>query len=855
MKTESKYKYLEAMPQAIIITNSEMHILYANRLFLDMLEGNARMRLDESLANLINLPDSFAFQNLPTSFAACLKGDKKADYEFKVSAIEAENDDKPEYLWLVKPVSVSENENVFFESLFDAVPFGIVLLDKDDKVLECNQAFSRLFLYERREAVGNMINDLIVPADLWETGTTLTKAVAQGKPIYRETRRRRKDGSLLDVAIIGKPFTMPDGNQLVYGIYQDIGERLAYRNTIQKEKAYFEFLFESIPYGVVLLNAKDDIVDCNSGFCQLFGYDKEEIKGKANINIVFTEKFKDEGILLRSKVSSGDRVYAESQRKHKDGRLIDVAISGRKLQMDDGAIFIFALYKDITDRKQAERALEENRQQLANLIDNLPGLVYRCRYDEEYTMLYVSESSERILGYEPEKFLTERNPISFEQLIHKPYREPIRQLWDKVLGEKISFEYEYEMDTASGESIWVWERGRGVFDETGKLLFLEGYIEDVTEHKMAEQQLQQERDLMHALMDNIPDTIYFKDLEGRFIRVNYSQARALGLKHPDDAVGKTDFDFFDHEHAKKAFDDEQFIYKTGDGLINEQEHIQTANGWRWFSASKVPLYDAHGNITGLAGVSRDLTAFKNMEQALRNSEQELLKSNKEKDKLFSVIAHDLRSPFNSFLMLTEMFNDESFGLSLEEIRELTANMHKSVSSLYDLLDNLLSWSAVQRNKVVVDKKEFDLHVFALDVISHFQTALSKKVLQVVVDIPEGMLIFTDSTMLGSILRNLLSNAIKFTPKAGEIILAADRGEDGTTTFSIKDSGIGMPQDIKNKLFTIEATGRKGTDGEPSSGLGLILVRDFANLIGGTIELETEEGKGSTFIIKIPPEKQ
>jgi two-component system, sensor histidine kinase and response regulator len=852
MKTESKYKYLEAMPQLIILTNSKMHIIYANRLFVDMIERDTNKVLDEPLANLISLPDSFALQDLPTSFVSYFKWDKKVAYEFRVSATEAEKEDESEYLWLVEPVAVSENEKVFFESLFDAVPFGIVLLDKDDKVLECNQAFSRLFLYERNEAVGNMINDLIVPTDLWETGTTLTKAVAQGKPIYSETKRRRRDGTLLDVAIIGKPFTMPDSNQLVFGIYQDIGERLAYREAIQKEKAYFEFLFESIPYGVVLLNAKDDIVDCNSGFCQLFGYEKEDIVGKENINLIFTDKFKDEGIGLRSRVSSGDRVYAESQRKHKDGRLIDVAISGRKLKMEDGSLFIFALYKDITDRKQVERALEENRQQLANLIDNLPGMVYRCRYDEYYTMLYVSESSKRILGYDPEKFTGEKT-VNFEQLIHKPYRESIRQMWDMVLAEKTSFEHEYEMDRASGDSIWVWERGRGVFDAAGQLLFLEGYIEDVTVHKLAEQQLQNERDLMQALMDNIPDTIYFKDLESRFVRVNYSQARALGLKHPDDAIGKTDFDFFDHKHAQKSFGDEQYIYKTGDALINEQEHIQTANGWRWFSASKVPLYDAHGKITGLAGVSRDLTAFKNMEQALRSSEQELRKTNKEKDKLFSVIAHDLRSPFNSFLMLTEMFNDDSFGLGVDEIRELTVNMHKSVLSLYDLLDNLLSWSAVQRNKVVVDKSSIGLVSFVNDILSYFRSSINKKNLQIELEVYDDMTIFTDKTMLGSILRNLLSNAIKFSTTGGEILIAAEVGIDGTASISIKDSGIGIPEEMKNNLFTIEAKGRKGTDGEPSSGLGLILVRDFVNLIGGSIEVESQEGKGSIFIVSIPPE--
>lgn len=400
-------------------------------------------------------------------FTVKTKSGKEIEAEITTTKIPGEKEDDVRVLGIIRDISERikmrrelEQEKAYFESLFYAVPFGTVLLDKHDRVIDANAAFTQMFQYSEEEATGKTINSLIVPDEMEKNGLYLTNAVARGQAVQTETLRKRKDGSLLDVAIIGKPFTTAGGKKLVYGIYQDISERVAFRKAIEKEKAYFQFLFESIPFGLVLLADDNIIMDCNEGFCKLFGYDKEEIIGRENINIIFTESYQEEGKMLRQKVSAGESVYAETKRKHKDGSLLDVAILGHQLRMEDGSIFVFGLYQDIGKRVQAEARLKE------------------------------------------------------------------------------------------------------------------------------------ERDLMQALMDNIPDTIYFKDLKGRFIRINYAQARALGVSDPKDAIGKTDFDFFNEAHAAKAREDEKRIFETGDGMINEQEHILTANGWRWFSVSKVPLYDS-----------------------------------------------------------------------------------------------------------------------------------------------------------------------------------------------------------------------------------------------------------------------
>ncbi|MDI6767303.1 MAG: PAS domain-containing protein [Bacteroidota bacterium] len=164
---------------------------------------------------------------------------------------------------------------------------------------------------------------------------------------------------------------------------------------------------------------------------------------------------------------------------------------------------IAGIAEDITERKLAEESLRESERKISNLVGNLPGMAYRCKNDKDWTMLYVSDGCYEITGYSPDDLIGNKE-IAFNELILEQYQTYLWEKWQKRLSEKLPFEDEYKICTANGEIKWVWERGGGIFNENGELLFLEGYIEDITDRKRAEDALRGKEAFIRAVLDNLP---------------------------------------------------------------------------------------------------------------------------------------------------------------------------------------------------------------------------------------------------------------------------------------------------------------------------------------------------------------
>ena len=537
-------------------------------------------------------------------------------------------------------------------------------------------------------------------------------------------------------------------------------------------------------------------------------------------------------------------------------------------------------------------------------------------------------------------------------------------------------------------------------------------VRDVSILKKAEEALIKEQFLINALMNNLTDHVYFKDLESRFLRNNRAHALSFGLSDPEQVIGKSDFDFFTENAARQAFEDEQAIIKTGKPILKEEKLTRKDQSYAWFSAIKMPLFDNDGTIIGTFGISRDITGKKRNElenqalfeitqgitstgnlddllklihrslgkvvyaencfvalfdeksglfsfpyfvdkidstpvpasmekscsayvfhtvkplmltqehfdQLVKQGEVELVGSNSpswigiplqspskvigvlvlqhyekenvysendvkflisigsqiamaierkkaeeeinlkneqlqainaEKDKFFSIIAHDLRGPLSAFVAATQILTEEIQTMEIEEIKDITLSMKTSASNIYSLLENLLEWSRLRRGGMDFVPVKLNLKKIIGESIAVLSESASKKGIEIETTIPDKLEILADNHMFESVIRNLISNAIKFTTQGGKVKVTAHSKEDHSTEIKISDSGIGISPGLISRLFQInEKTSRPGTDGEPSTGLGLLLCKEFIEKHGGKIWVESEVGLGSTFSFSI-----
>jgi signal transduction histidine kinase len=280
------------------------------------------------------------------------------------------------------------------------------------------------------------------------------------------------------------------------------------------------------------------------------------------------------------------------------------------------------------------------------------------------------------------------------------------------------------------------------------------------------------------------------------------------------------------------------------------DHLFFRDG-RVFERFSAPLNMPDASI-GRVWSFRDITERMRTEAEIIHKNEELAGLNAEKDKFFSIIAHDLKGPFNGFLGLTQIMAEELPSLTATEVQNIAVSMRNSAKNLYHLLENLLEWAQIKKGAFPFNPEVIHLAAVVSSSIDMLHDSAKRKNIEIATDIAEGLLAFADMNMFQTIIRNLVLNAIKFTRKGGKVSILAKATADNNIEISIQDNGIGMSQNMIENLFRIDVqNNRTGTEGESGTGLGLLLCKEFIEKHGGKIWVESEENSGSTFYFTFP----
>jgi len=250
----------------------------------------------------------------------------------------------------------------------------------------------------------------------------------------------------------------------------------------------------------------------------------------------------------------------------------------------------------------------------------------------------------------------------------------------------------------------------------------------------------------------------------------------------------------------------------------------------------------------LQNTNKEITEQKEELQKLNDQLKEL---NATKNKLFSIIAHDLKSPFQGMIGLTEIIDEDFDELTKDEIKNYNILIRNATNNIYKLLENLLEWTQLQRDLVKLEITKINLSELVNTIIEIQSTNARNKNIKIVNSISDDIFVNADKNMILTVLRNLLSNAIKYTPKDGIIEVFFEQ-KDSFTKVCVKDTGIGIPSKMLKNIFNVgEKTSRPGTEGEPSTGLGLVLCKEYIDKHKGEISVESEEHVGTTFCFTVP----
>ncbi len=423
--------------------------------------------------------------------------------------------------------------------------------------------------------------------------------------------------------------------------------------------------------------------------------------------------------------------------------------------------------------------------------------------------------------------------------------KPIFSLFlEKALTSKAKESCEVMMDKADSLPFYVFLTGVVSDDEKHCLIT----AVDITERKQAEQVVKESEQKYRTVFAVERDAIFLIDRETQAILdVNDAACRLYGYSQEEMLT------FINSDISSEPEKTKLATIEFNDRI--ELRYHKKKDGTTFPVDVSASIFMLKEREVILAAV-RDISARKKAEAELENFARALQSLNAQKDKFFSIIAHDLRGPFNGFLGLTKLMAEEFPDLTQGEIQKIAVSMRNSATNLFKLLENLLEWSRSQRGLIKCEPESFLLMPMIGDSMDTLMDTAHKKGVGISYEIPDNLEVFADEYMLASTLRNLVSNAVKFSSNGGSVTIAAKSTPSNLVEISVSDTGIGMSSRMVDDLFRIDAqTNRKGTDGEPSTGLGLLLCKDFIEKHGGKIWVESEEGKGSTFRFTLPVQNQ
>jgi PAS domain S-box-containing protein len=633
-------------------------------------------------------------------------------------------------------------------------------------------------------------------------------------------------------------------NQTIREHSAELEEKVALRTTeLEYARNRAESIFHSSSDGILIIAADSTIEHANAeAHVLLEDMDKGALVFLTNeTDRPMLEKAISEA-LLSGKIQRLEVVLRRSGAKYFEA---EVGIAPLYSPAVDKPLLVCTV-RDITERKLAENALRESERRYRLLADNITDMVAVHSLEGKYT--YVSPSLKMLTGFEPEE-LVGRYGVEF---VHPDDLA----LAIAVLGKARVIQTHYPPTITrfrhkEGHYIWLETVGQTRHsEESGTAVEFITSTRDITQRKEVEDALAEERNLLRNLIDNIPDYIYIKDKEHRYIMNNTPHARSMGTNTPAEVVGKSDFDFFPPEFAEKYYADEEEIYRSGEAIINKEEKSFGLNREPiWAATTKIPLKNLSGQLVGLVGITHDITELKRTQEIIQNALENEQELSELKSRFISMASHEFRTPLAIILVIAENLGLYRDRMDEHQIEQRIVGIKKQVKRLTDIIEDMLDLSRIQANRIEFKPILTDLDAFCKEIIEEFENRLDVLHPFSYSCIAAPLLLKLDKTLFHRIMNNLLSNAVKYSNPGSTIFINVEK-QAGFIQLQIRDEGIGIPEaDIKHIFEPFHRAAN--VEAISGTGLGLVIAKHSVELHGGSISLDSTPDIGTTVTVSLP----
>ncbi len=684
------------------------------------------------------------------------------------------------------------------------------------------------------------------------------------------------------------------------GIVKDITRQRNIQNVLEEKERELNSVISAIPYALWSSKINKNNVEDHFFYSPVI-YDITGIENSEFINqtVKYWEILHPDDIgriqeIYKASLLSCSNFKQEYRIIHKDGSTKWVRENIRFIKEDTGVTSIYGIITDITEGKRSGIIQDAvyNISEAVNLSDNLNDLFKKIHsiiktlmpVKNFYIALHNKEKNEVSFPFFIDEFDERPEPKPFGKglteyvittgkaiLVDKKKDLELRASGDveligepqaiwlgialKIKGETIGalVLQDYEDENAYGDA------------EKHILVFVSEQIAFAIDRVRTREALKQSEYEYRAIFDNAHDAIIvFKPADEVIVAANRSAGELYGLGL-NDLIGKSLREFtidvkkgtdkINKTLLKGEMRNVETKQKRSDGSIVDIEHNASVIKYRGEDVILSMNRDISERKRSEEEIQRHVKALQINEKKLKESEHNLKESNKQKDMFFSIIAHDLRSPFTSLLGFTQFMVHEADTLTKEEFREFSASIDKTARNVYNLLENLLQWARMKTGKMEFAPSKTNLYEIITDIIDLYQPNAFKKKIKLLHECGTKKYVLADTNMLSTVFRNLVSNAIKFTRENGTIKITT-KEKNNFIEVAIQDNGVGIPKENLKKLFKIdENISTVGTNQERGTGLGLVLCKEFVEKNGGEIKVESHDKKGSSFIFTIPLAEQ